>query len=229
MDALASITAAADAAIAQRGLLDNPYFATLADGSMSLDQFRRSQEQFFWAVEFFSRPMAGLVARLPDPKQRLDILHNVVEEHGDFDVNRFHATTFKQFLASIGADVDGIPDLELWPEVRAFNCCLTTACLHDEIEVGVATMGVIEYSFADISQLIGQAVVARGFVSQEDLVHYKLHAQIDKRHAQEFFEVLVDQWGRDDRRYFIQQGIELGVYVFDRLYRDLLATARRPA
>src|SRR4051812_15114042 len=77
------VTAAADAILGKADLLrSNPYLRALKTGSMSLAQFRHSQEQFFWAVSFFSRPMAAMVARIPDAKARLDILHNVVEEHG---------------------------------------------------------------------------------------------------------------------------------------------------
>jgi len=50
-----------------------------------------------------------------------------------------------------------------------------------------------------------------------------LHAEIDERHAEEFFAVIEPNWDDPKRRYFIEQGLELGAYVFDRLYRDLHA------
>ena len=84
-------------------------------------------------------------------------------------------------------------------------------------------MGIIEHAFAGISAKIGRAVVARGWVQPSDLVHYKLHAQIDERHADEFYAVVESKWSDAKRRYFIVQGLELGAYIFDRLYRDLLA------
>ena len=171
--------------------------------------------------------MAALVGRIPDPRQRLDILHNVVEEHGEFDENRFHHTTFQQFLRSIDGRPETLDALVIWPAVRAFNSVLTASCVLDELEVGVGCMGVIEYAFAGISAIIGKAVVERGWVQADQLVHYKLHAEIDERHAEEFFAVVEPQWGDAPRRYFIEQGIELGAYAFDRLYRDLLAAAVR--
>ena len=124
-------------------ILENQYFSSLKDGSMSLETFRKSQEQFFYAVVFFSRPMAVLVARIPDGRDRLDILHNVVEEHGEMNEQEFHSNTFQRFLASI----DSVADLDnglVGPQVRAFNSVLTTACTLDELEVGVACMGIIE-------------------------------------------------------------------------------------
>ena len=67
---------------------------------------------------------------------------------------------------------------------------------------------------------------AGGGLSAERLVHYKLHAEIDERHAEEFFAVIERAWDDERRRYYIEQGLELGAYIFDRLYRDLYAAGR---
>ena len=225
----ARVTARANSVLEKSGIWRNPYLQTLQGGSMTLESFRRSQEQFFFAVSFFPRPMAALVGRIPNPKARLDILHNVVEEHGEFNEELFHHTTFQRFLRSIGSEPEKIEIAALSPALRAFNSVLTCACVLDELEVGVACMGIIEYAFAGISALIGQAVVQRDWVRQEDLVHYALHAQIDERHAEEFFAVIEPSWDDQARRYFIEQGLELGAYVFDRLYRDLHALGEPPS
>jgi pyrroloquinoline-quinone synthase len=219
------VTALADAILKRVDILNNPYLTALRDGSMTLDSFRRTQEQFFFAVTFFSRPMAGLVARIPDPKMRIDILHNLVEEHGEFVERAFHHNTFQQFLHSIGGKPVSLEGARLWPVLRAFNSILSSACVMDELEVGVSCLGIIEHAFAGISAAIGQAVVQHGWVKAENLVHYNLHAEIDQRHAEEFFAVVEPRWDDPQRRYFIEQGLELGAYAFDRLYRDMYATA----
>ena len=82
-------------------------------------------------------------------------------------------------------------------------------------------MGVIERAFASVSATIGRAVVERGWVPRERLIHYSLHAEIDVRHADEFFAVVEPAWEDEERRYFIDQGLQLGAYTLDRLYRDL--------
>ena len=219
------VTAQADVVLDRVGIEGNPYLQALVDGTMSLDVFRSTQEQFFFAVTFFPRPMAALVGRLPDPRQRLDILRNVVEEHGDFDEAAFHHTTFQEFLRRIGSEVDTLDVLDLSPAVRAFNSILTTACLMDELEVGVACMGVIELAFAGVSAMIGRAVVERGWLPRERLIHYSLHAEIDVRHADEFFAVVEPAWEDEGRRYLVDQGLQLGAYALDRLYRDLHLSA----
>lgn len=192
----------------------------MQDGTMTLEQFRRSQEQFYYAVSFFSRPMAALVGRIPDPRDRLDILHNVLEEHGDSKEEQFHANTFQRFLQSIGSTAD-LDHGVVSPQIRAFNSVITTACTFDEMEVGVGCMGMIELAFADISSAVAKAVVERGWVKENELVHYKLHAQIDSRHAEDFFRVVEKSWSDQRKQYYIKQGLELGAYIFDRLYKDL--------
>jgi pyrroloquinoline-quinone synthase len=222
------VRARAEAILERTCMLRNPYFQALQDGSMTQECFRRTQEQFFFAVTFFPRPMAALVGRLPDPRQRLDILHNLVEEHGEFQEQFFHHTTFQQFLRTLGCEPEKLDTLGLWPELRAFNSVLTASCVLDEVEVGIGCMGIIEYAFAGISAAIGKAVVERGWVAAERLVHYKLHAEIDERHAEEFFAVVEPLWDDALRRYYIEQGLALGAYIFDRLYRDLYSAAREP-
>jgi pyrroloquinoline-quinone synthase len=209
-----------DDIIVAGGLMQNRYFTTLVSGEMSLDSFRRTQQQFYFAVDFFSRPMSALLMRLPRPQQRLGILENVVEEHGNFRADAFHEATFRQFLVSIGCEAPASD--EIVPAVHAFNATILAACLSDPLRIGIACLGVIEYAFADISALIGKAVVDRGWVLEAELVHYKLHAEIDKQHAADFFELLIADWTSKQSQIEIEQGFRLGVYAFDRLYRDLL-------
>lgn len=222
LDDKSSVSDYAKGILLRNKIFQNPYFEELKNGTMTLEKFQKTQEQFYFAVVFFSRPMAALVGRIPNAKDRLNIIHNVLEEHGDMNEEDFHSTTFQKFLKSISSQVNNLEDVNLCPQVRAFNSVLTTSCTFDDLEVGIACMGIIEMAFAEISSIIGKAVVARGWVSENNLVHYKLHAEIDGRHAKEFFDIIEKLWHEPKRQYFIKQGLELGAYIFDRLYRDLL-------
>jgi pyrroloquinoline-quinone synthase len=220
------VTACAETIIRRIGLLENPYLAALCSGAMSKECFRVTQEQFFFAVRYFPRPMASLIARMPDPAQRIDILQNIVEEHGEFREERFHPNTFRQFLTSIGARAADVAALPMWPPLHAFNSILMGACAHDELEVGVCCLGIIEHAFAGISARIGKAVVDRGWVDPANLVHYTTHAELDVRHAEEFFAIVEPGWDDDRRRALSQQGLELGAYAFDQLYRSMYVQER---
>ena len=213
------VTALANAVLTDVGLLDNPYFRALTDGSMTRDAFAAGQAQFFYAVQFYARPIAALVARVPDPRHRLDLVHNLVEEHGDFREHQFHQSTFRGFLATLGttsADLAGRPPS---PAVHAFNTALLGACTAEPLAVGICCLGVIELAFAGVSAAVGRAVVDHGWVPADRLVHYALHAELDVEHAGEFFEMVEADHDRDQAD--IRAGLTLGAYLFDRLYRDL--------
>jgi pyrroloquinoline-quinone synthase len=195
--------------------MDNPYFESLCSGTLDLVSFRRSQSEFYHAVKYFARPMSYLIARIPDPQTRLNILHNIVEEHGEFDGTQFHEATFRKFLQTIGC---AQPAENPGPEVDAFNCLLCGVCSQEDLGTAICCIGMIEYAFAKASALIGKSVVERDWVTDQNLVHYKLHAEIDLRHAAEFFEIVE---GFETTDLAIQRGLKLGLYAFDRLYRDL--------
>ena len=213
---------AAENLLSQHPILQNPYMVALRDGTMDRAAFIRTQRQFFFAVRFFSRPMAALMSRMPDSASRRTLLCNLAEEHGFDDEGdggihptMAHDRTFLAFLKSLG--IEEILTEREGEAVRAFNLALLGACLGESATLAFACLGIIEYTFADISALIGKTVVERGWVAQSDLVHYKLHAEIDKRHAAEFFASLdaADASAMHD-------GLALGLHLFDRLYTDLL-------
>jgi pyrroloquinoline-quinone synthase len=211
----------------------NPYFMALNDGSFGREDFIETQIQFQAAVVFFSRPMAALAAKIPDPSLRVEILRNVWEEHGEGHPGRMHGTTFVAFLSRLlGCSLQdaerAVASRPLWPEVRAFNTVLAGACVLDEYLVGAGVMGIIERMFADISSAIGRGCVQRGFLKAEQMVHYDLHEKVDVRHAADFFEVLAASWdGSERHRYDIEQGLRMGAVVFDQLYASLYRARTR--
>jgi pyrroloquinoline-quinone synthase len=168
--------------------------------------------------------MAALTARLPDSESRRILIHNLAEEHGleeerAFDAAMAHDRTFIKFLGTLGVEPNEIAASVEEPTVRAFNLALLGACTSESPAFAFSCLGMIEYMFADISALIGTAVVRRGWIAAGDLVHYKLHAEIDKRHAAEFF-------GSAENREAdsILAGIEFGHHIFDGLYRSLISS-----
>jgi pyrroloquinoline-quinone synthase len=226
------------AVLAQYPTTDNPYLRALGDGSLGKADFIATQVQFYYAVAFFSRPMAVLAAKIPSASTRTEILRNVWEEHGEGDPARRHGATFLELLRRLdGVPLDEVEQQALWPELRAFNTVLIGCCALDDWEIGAGCLGIIERMFVDISAVIGRGIVQRGWLPHEQVVHYCVHAELDVRHSDDFFATLAPAWRSDDStRYRIEQGLQLGAYAFDRLYRDLytargrrqLAPARRP-
>jgi len=222
-----------DAYIAElKQRLDLPnqsYFKALEEGAFDKEDFIETQIQFLFAVVFFSRPMAVLAARLPRPEMRVNVIHNVVEEHGEGNLKLSHEKTFLTLLAGLGVGPEDIESRALWPEVRAFNTILTGLTNSDDVFTGVAVLGIIEDLFAGFSARLGRGILKNGWIAEEALVHYGTHEELDEEHADEFYQIIRPFWDKAPRhRYQIEQGLELGAYVFTQLYRGLYeARARR--
>ncbi len=194
--------------------------------TMDKELFKNVQAQFFFAVDYFSRPMAAVVSRLPLHKDRIDIIHNMVEEHGDFSAESYHSNTFKKFLSTIDVSEEHMKQLAPCAAVTMFNYTLMGACAHEDPIIAIACNGIIEYAFADISALLAKQVVEREWVKQEDLVHYNLHADIDKQHAEEFFKIIEPYMDNAEQKGKVILGLHLGAYIFNRLYEDLYQRAK---
>lgn len=207
----------------------NPYFEAFRNQTFQKEDFLETQIQFFFAVAFFSRPMSALAGKIPETSLRLNIVRNVFEEHGEGKPSGFHENTFKTLLSRLGITELEISKRTLWPEVRSFNTLLTGACVMDSYLVGVAVLGIIERMFSEISGWIGQGIVQNGWLQQDQMIHYSLHEKLDILHAEEFFEIIEKPWQENEmNRYFIRQGLLMGAYAFNQLYKGLYeAKARR--
>ena len=237
----------------QSGILSGVFFNSLRDGRLSREVFTATQKQFFFAVGHFSCPMAALAARISCSTQRNTLIHNLADEHGfcdgdqseslhstavecgaanysqkiaAFDSTLAHDQTFLSFLQTLGVSASEMQQTSPQTVVQAFNASLMGICAYGDKDTAFGCLGAIEFVFADISTLIGRSVVDRGWIREHELVHYKLHAEIDKQHAVDFFQAATSESQVD---FFTDgamgRGIELGLYLFDRLYSDLLKEA----
>ncbi len=218
-----------DAILHQTDYYNNPYFVHLRDGSFEKDDFLETQIQFFFAVIFFSRPMAALAAKIPTPELRVEIVRNVWEEHGEGDSTRVHGTTFLNLLYRLDQITpEDVDRRALWPEVRIFNTTLAGACVLDEYLIGVGMMGMIERMFCAISSWLGQIIVERKWLMPHEMIHYNLHETVDMKHSEDFFNILKPAWDKNSsNRYYIEQGLHLGATVFNGLYLGLYQGRKR--
>ena len=171
--------------------LENAYFTNLENGHFDKNDFIETQIQFYFAVTFFSRPMAALAAKIPLPKMRLEIVRNVWEEHGEGNFKNAHAHTFEELLKRLGnVSVEDIQKRALWPEVRLFNTALIGISVLDDYMTGIGVMGIIEHMFSSISHKIGTGIIKRGWLNEQTIIHYGVHEKLDVKHSQDFFDIV---------------------------------------
>jgi pyrroloquinoline-quinone synthase len=173
--------------------------------------------------------MSILAAKIPSAKQRIEIIRNVWEEHGEGKLSDGHGNTFLYFLEKLdGLSLDEVDARVLWPELQIFNTSLAGVTTFDNYLVGIAMLGIVERMFAEISAWIGMGVIKNSWIQKEDMVHYRLHVELDMRHSQDFFDILTEPYSEnDENRYQIEQGLRLGATLFNDLYIGLWKSRKR--
>lgn len=198
---------------------NNDFFIDLAD-SMTKDQFIRTQHQFYYAVTNFSSALALVAAAIPTYEERMKIIRNLWEEHGDGNPEHTHGRTFVEFMKRLTSN-RSLSILEATEEVDLFNTTLNGTCKQEHYLKSVAMMGMIERMFADISAFIGDTTIQRGWMKKEEMIHYSLHQELDCIHAEDFFSILRKHYDHDDNRKIIDEGLKLGALTFLTFYQNL--------
>lgn len=197
-----------------------PYVRQVLDGSLSREDFVRSQIQFLFAVEPYAGCLSMLAARCESPEARRVLEQNVRDEHGGEDPSAAHGQTFRALLGKLGVSSAQIDATAKWACVEVFNAGVREACTTASESSGIATIAAIEDMFTDISAALGQGIVARGWLAREQVVHYAVHEQLDRIHADALYALLNPSDEVNARE--IEQGLARGVSLMLDLYADLL-------
>ena len=194
----------------------NPYFIKLLN-KPCLNSFLKSQECFIDAIDHWSRILGLLVFNLPSDKERLAIIQNLYDEHGNGDINSSHVNTFKKLLVSLNYESEirfRDKSLTTYWKINDFNEKLTTMVLKESWVVSVAALGMIEYTYSQISGFMHRYI--RNFLNPELINHYGIHEKLDQYHAKGFFDLISDQ-----NNYDIKKGLDLGYNLLYQLYERL--------
>jgi pyrroloquinoline-quinone synthase len=207
----------------EAGCDENPYFANLANGTMSRKGFARSQQQFYFVVAAYPRALGIMMSRITEPLDRNDLVGAMIEWQGGGNASHSHQYSMQKLLQCLGEPL-GVTACKtaMHPTVHSFNSVLAATCSFDEWEVGLACLGVVELGLARAFVRIDQAVVERAFVPGEEPSHFRLHGACHAKNADNFLLILNDSWRDKSRRDYVERGLALGAHVVDRLFGELL-------
>ena len=152
-------------------LASHKYFSSLMNGSMSLELFKYSQLNFYSAVCYFSRPMLLLCSKMDSYTDRLTLLENIMDEHGNGDINNSHAETYKSYLFNLGVNEKDIKETFSHSAVSNFYSIIEDTIKGDSIETAIAMFGIIEDRYTEISATIATSLVNNKWLREDQLIH----------------------------------------------------------
>jgi pyrroloquinoline-quinone synthase len=184
------ISAAIDAAIAERSMLSHPFYQAWEEGALTKDALRAYARQYFHHVEAFPRAVSAVHANCPDAKGRRLLAENLAEEEGIGDGKDDHAKLWLDFAAGMGADE---------AEVRAVSVNAETQILIDAFRnlsrksyaSGLGALYAYESQLPAIAKTKIDGLVNRyGVNEQSTLKFFQVHEYADVEHSDVCRELL---------------------------------------
>ncbi len=186
-----------------QSLYRNKYYITLMNGKMPVEKFYMSQQHFGIAVAYWSQSvLPQLLLSAPAFEQRVVILNNLNDElgiskDGKHDKSKSHVVTFENFMEFIDEFKPTNNLLQynstytkLKDQAHIFNEKLSDSIVNNSWQFNFAMMGMIEYAYHDISEMISEYVKQKFVSCKSNIPHYATHEDIDEKHADDFFDQL---------------------------------------
>ena len=201
---------------------DELYFRSLQNNTMTFDAFKESQTNFYGAVCYFSRPLFALCSRIDNYVDRLNILENIIDEHGNGNINVAHGNTYKEYLINLGVSEKTIEKSSNHISVSNFYSKIDQTVKEDNIDTAIAMFGIIEDRYTEISSFIAKTVVRKNWLDESKLSHYSTHKELDIHHAELFYKLIEQKWSNNQSMQYIKTGLNLGNELVMKLFNEIL-------
>ena len=198
------------------------YFDLLKNNNMSFEIFKESQINFYRAVLNFSKPLFVLCSRIDNYADRLKILENIFDEHGNGNLYKTHGYTYKKYLTSLGLDKKSISENFEHISTSNFFLKVNETVNNDKIDIAIAMYGIIEDRYTEISSFIAKTILKNKWLDEKSLVHYNMHEELDKYHAKLFYSIIEKKWTDKTSSKDIKKGLDLGNKLIFKLFNELL-------
>lgn len=172
---------ALDARIAERDLLQHPFYRMWTEGTLPMSALQGYAGQYWQQVWSFPTWLSTLHARSQDKELRSEVARNLAEEEG---AETTHPELWLRFAEGIGASRAEVEAARPLPETK--GCLETFRYLAEE---GRWSEAVAAF-YAHESQVprVAEAKVEGlrenyDVVDPETLEYFQLHAEMDKEHA----------------------------------------------
>ena len=129
------------ARIAQRRLLDHPFYNAWSHGQLSADALRTYAAQYYHWVYAFPTWLSAAHSNATDFGMRREILANLMdEEQGPEN----HPELWLRFCDALGLDREQVRHVELLPETREAIASMRRVCREESAVAGVAALYAYE-------------------------------------------------------------------------------------
>ncbi|MEO8454800.1 MAG: CADD family putative folate metabolism protein [Sphingomicrobium sp.] len=203
-----STSAAIDASVAGRAMLDHPFYQAWTEGRLPLDTLRAYARQYFHHVEAFPRAVSAVHSACPDRDGRRMLAENLAEEEGIEAGKDDHATLWMMFACGLGESEDAVRAEELTPQTEALIAAFRKLS-RQSYAAGLGALYAYESQFPAVASAKIQGLIGRyGISDEETLRFFRVHESADVAHSS-VCRALLDRLPDDEKAEAIAAGEEL--------------------
>ena len=209
-----TVSAAIDSKVAERAMLQHPFYRAWTEGRLPLDTLRAYARQYFHHVEVFPRAVSAVHSACDDRDGRRMLAENLAEEEGLAAGKQDHASLWLSFACGLGESEAAVRAQELNPETEALIDTFRSLSRRSYAS-GLGALYAYESQFPAVASAKIEGLIDRyGIEDGATLSFFRVHETADLEHSAVCRELL-DRLPEDRREEAVAAGEELAGALWD--------------
>lgn len=203
-------------------ILEHPFLKRIKDASLTESQLQRFAQEYAIYCMHFPRFLAAIAANVDNDLERMPLIENLWEEHGEGILSRSHRNLYFEFLEALGLNKDQfwIKDPLMTTTICVENLMYLSKNAHYVESMGAIGLGT-EYFTSQEYQIIAQGLVKYNFLDDSDVYFWTVHIGLDDHHYTDMMKGILPYLDKIEYQSMLERGakraIELEIMFWDGL------------
>jgi pyrroloquinoline-quinone synthase len=203
-----TVSTAIDSKVAERAMLEHPFYQAWTEGRLPLDTLRAYARQYYHHVEAFPRAVSAVHSSCPDRDGRRMLAENLAEEEGVEVGKQDHASLWLMFACGLGESEDAVAAEQLNPETQALIDTFRKLTRRSYAS-GLGALYAYESQFPAVAHVKIEGLIERyGIEDEATLRFFRVHETADVEHSS-VCRALLDRLPQDEQAEAVAAGAEL--------------------
>ncbi|MFL6720246.1 MAG: CADD family putative folate metabolism protein [Sphingomonas sp.] len=205
---MTSTSSLIDSRVADRAMLNHPFYQAWTEGRLPLDTLRDYARQYFHHVEAFPRTVSAVHSACADRDGRRMLAENLAEEEGLEAGKQDHASLWLMFACGLGENEGAVRAQHLNPETQALIDTFRRLS-RQSYAAGLGALYAYESQFPGVASAKIEGLIDRyGIKDEETLRFFRVHESADVEHSA-VCRTLLDRLAEDEKAEAVAAGEEL--------------------